>query len=54
MKGLIYLSVLIFSTIGSFIPVLFHQGLFSLASILGGTVGAFFGIWAAVKLNNYI
>jgi hypothetical protein len=54
MKKLIYGSVLIFSTIGSYIPVLWHAGFFSISSILGGVIGTFFGIWVAIKVNNYV
>jgi hypothetical protein len=53
-KGLLYGSVLIFSTIGSYIPVLWHAGFFSLSSILGGIIGTIVGIWAAIKANNYV
>jgi len=53
-KFLIYTSVFIFSTIGGVIPGIFHQGIFSLAGIIGGIIGTIFGIWAAIKLNNYI
>jgi hypothetical protein len=54
MKGLIYLSVLVFSTIGGAIPELFHQGFFSLASIIGGIIGTIFGIWIAIKFKDYV
>jgi hypothetical protein len=53
-KGLMYLSITIGSTVGSYIPVLWHAGFFSVASILGGLVGAFAGVWAALKLNDYM
>jgi hypothetical protein len=53
-KGLLYGSVLIFSTIGSYIPVLWHAGFFSLSSIMGGIIGTVVGIWAALKINNYV
>jgi len=53
-KALLYGSVLIFSTIGSYIPVLWHAGFFSLSSIIGGIIGTVFGIWAAIKANNYV
>jgi len=53
-KSLVYLSVLVFSTIGSLIPEIFHQGMFSMAGIIGGVVGTIFGIWVAIKLNDYI
>jgi hypothetical protein len=54
MKKLIYGSVLVFSTIGSYVPVLWHAGFFSVASILGGIIGTIIGIWVAVKINNYV
>jgi hypothetical protein len=53
-KGFVYLSVTIFSLIGSYIPAIWHAGFLSLASILGGFIGAFFGVWVAAKLGDYI
>ncbi|MGH7157029.1 MAG: hypothetical protein ACREGG_02880 [Candidatus Saccharimonadales bacterium] len=53
MKTLIYGSVLIFSTIGGSLPALWHAGFFSVWGILGGIIGTAFGIWIAIKLNNY-
>jgi hypothetical protein len=52
-KGLLYLSITIFGLIGSYLPVLFGAGELSFISIMGGAVGGIFGIWAAVKFNNY-
>ncbi|MBX4190646.1 hypothetical protein KW794_01010 [Candidatus Saccharibacteria bacterium] len=54
MKFLIYTSVFIFSTIGAYIPAIWHASLFSVSSIIGGIIGTVFGIWAAIKLNNYL
>jgi hypothetical protein len=54
MKMLIYGSVLIFSTIGGYIPSLWHAGFLSLSGILGGIIGTIFGIWVAIKINNYV
>jgi hypothetical protein len=54
MKMLLYGSVLIFSTIGGYIPSLWHAGFLSFWGILGGIIGTAVGIWAAVKLNNYV
>jgi len=51
-KSYVYLWIFIGSSVGSYIPVLFHQGFFSAASIIGGTLGAFAGIWAAVKTKD--
>ncbi len=50
-----YLMITIFGTIGSYIPVLFGDSSFlSPWSILGGAIGSFFGIWVAIKANEYI
>ncbi|HSX17937.1 MAG TPA: hypothetical protein VLE51_01100 [Candidatus Saccharimonadales bacterium] len=53
-KRLLWGSITIFSIIGSYIPVLWHASEFSAASILGGLIGGLFGIWAAIKLNEYM
>jgi len=53
MKTLIYASVFIFSTVGSYVPTLWHAGFFSWSSILGGIIGTIIGIWVAIKANNY-
>jgi hypothetical protein len=53
MKWLIYTSVFIFSTIGGYIPSLWHAGIFSAWGLIGGTVGTVFGIWAAIKARDY-
>lgn len=54
MKGLIYGSVFIFSTVGAYIPALWHASLFSVTSIIGGIIGTIFGIWVAIKLKDYV
>lgn len=48
-----YFSIIICSTIGSYIPVLWHAGFFSMASIIGGLIGAFAGVWVGVRLKDY-
>jgi hypothetical protein len=53
-KALLYGSVLIFSIIGGYIPALWHAGFFSVWGIIGGLVGTVFGIWLAIKINNYV
>lgn len=52
MKGLVYGSVFLFSTIGAYVPALWHAGIFSIWGIIGGIVGTAVGIWVAVKINN--
>lgn len=54
MKWLIYTSVLIFSTIGAYIPSLWHAGFFSVWGIIGTIVGTAVGVWVALKINNYV
>ncbi len=55
MKQVVLIGALVGSTVGSFIPMLFGDNdLLSGWSILGGMLGGFLGIWAAVKLYNRI
>ena len=52
-KSLVMLFVIIFSTVGAYVPLLFGDtNILSGWSILGGTLGGFFGIWFAVWLNK--
>jgi hypothetical protein len=52
-KAYIYLWIFIGSTVGSYLPVLFHQSFLSAASIIGGVIGSFAGIWLALKTKDY-
>jgi ABC-type lipoprotein release transport system permease subunit len=54
MKMLLYGSVLIFSTIGGYIPSLWHAGFLSAWGIIGAIFGTIVGIWLALKVNSYI
>ena len=53
-KGLMYFCITVGGAIGGYIPVLFGAGGLSFISIVGGAIGGLAGIWAAVKLNEYI
>ncbi len=53
-KGLLYGSVLIFSTVGGYIPSFWHAGFLSISGIMGGIIGTIVGIWIALKINNYV
>jgi len=50
-KLIIYLSITIFGTLGSYIPVWFmHATFFNISSILVGGIGSILGLWIGFKL----
>lgn len=49
---LIWVGVLVGSSLGGYLPSLFGSGLFSLWGVLGSTLGGFLGVWAGVKLSE--
>ena len=49
-RGLIWLGVLVGSTIGGFIPLLWGADAFSASSIVFSGAGAFVGLWIAAML----
>ena len=54
-KSVILLLAGVFGTVGAYVPVLFGDNDFlSGWSILGSTIGGFFGIWLAVWLGKQI
>lgn len=50
-KSLAYLSIGIFGTIGGYIPVLLGSDGISGWSLLGGTIGSFFGLYVTYKFG---
>jgi len=53
-KILIYMGLFIGSTVGSLVPSLWHQSVFSGQSWLGSLIGGIVGIWAGFKINQKI
>ena len=53
-KTLIWLGIFIGSTLGSFIPLLWGEGLLSFSSIIFSGIGGFLGLWAGYKLGQNI
>jgi len=51
-KKVIFLGMLFGSTIGGYIPTLFGSTVFSMASIICGTIGGLLGIWLSFRLLN--
>lgn len=52
-KILVYISMVIGSVIGGYIPTLFGAGLFSYSSILFSGIGAIIGVYLGYKLSNF-
>lgn len=52
-KSAVMLRLLIGSTIGGYVPVLFGSSFLSFASVIGTTVGGIIGIYIAYKVTMY-
>ena len=48
----IWLGLFVGSTLGSYVPILWDESLFSLSSILCAMGGGFFGILAGYKISQ--
>jgi len=53
-KFVIYFCLFVGSAIGGYLPLLWHQDVFSLQSIIGSAIGGILGIWAGYKINQQI
>jgi hypothetical protein len=51
-KLLIWIGVLVGSTLGGAIPSVLGADIFSLWGVIGSAVGGLVGIWVAVKLSG--
>jgi hypothetical protein len=51
MKKIIMLGMIIGSVAGSYIPLLWGDSVFSMASVFFGAVGGLAGIWAGYKIS---
>lgn len=54
MKFLIFLGMMVGSYAGSYLPVLWGGGVFSLSSVILGAVGALLGIFGGLKLAGFL
>lgn len=50
-KTLVWLGIIIGSTIGSFVPILFGASFLSYSSVVGSGVGAIVGLFIASKIE---
>jgi predicted MFS family arabinose efflux permease len=46
------LCILVGSTIGGFVPDLWHAGMLSLSGVVFGLAGGIAGLWVGVRLND--
>ena len=53
-KPFVTIGLLIGSTVGGFIPYLWHASMFSFSSVLLSGLGGIVGIWAGYKLSQRI
>lgn len=53
-KFVIYFCAFVGSTVGGYVPALWHQGIFSAWSIILGGVGGLFGVYVGFKINQNI
>ena len=51
-KALVWIGATIGSVVGGFIPSLWGAGIFSLAPLIFGSVGAIIGIYLGYKISN--
>jgi hypothetical protein len=52
-KKMIWIGMTVGSTLGGFIPALWHAGMFSMWGIVMSTVGGIAGIWAGYRVGRY-
>lgn len=50
-KQMIYLCVAIFSSIGSFLPAIWGDSLFSVSSAVFGMIGGLVGVYVGYKMS---
>ena len=51
-KSLVFLGMVIGSTAGSYVPLLWGADMFSFSSVIGGAIGGVGGIWLAYRLGE--
>ena len=51
-RKLIWIGMIVGSTIGGCVPALWHAGMFSVSAILLSAVGGIAGIWVGYRLGR--
>ena len=52
-KSLIWIGMLVGSTIGGFVPILWGASPFSISAVISTAIGGITGIWVGFKLRNW-
>ncbi|MFA6908263.1 MAG: hypothetical protein WC289_00055 [Patescibacteria group bacterium] len=53
-KGFIYLFIFIGGALGGYLPTLWGASALEVSSVIGSTIGGFFGLWAGYKIGKMI
>ncbi len=53
-KVMIMIGMIVFSTIGGYVPVLFGADLFSMWAIIGNGLGGMVGVFVGFKISQYL
>lgn len=53
LRHFIWIGVLVGGTVGGWIPTLWGAGAFSIAGIIGSTIGGLVGIYFGAKIANW-
>ncbi len=51
-KKFVWTGMIVGSTIGSFLPVVWGGSEFSFASVIWGAIGGFAGIWFGIRISR--
>jgi len=51
-KTLVWIGIIIGSTVGGWVPTLWGAELLSFSAVIGSLVGGLLGIWAAYKISQ--
>lgn len=52
-NSLVWIGLTIGSAVGSYLPSLWGEGMFSISSIIFSTIGGLAGIWLGYKISQY-
>ena len=53
LKAWVTIGIVVGSTVGSYVPVLWSQSFLSMASVLGSFIGGIVGIWAGYRAGQF-